>query len=483
MGMRGLGDTSVPEESEYRARPGVRQPAPTITIDTSAIAASYGEASNFLSYFQRPRSSSIERRPLLSFESRPTSPCDISSPAFRGNDKLLETQNLLTIPSTSSRRSSLDHAHSVSSYEGETLFSTPTLSDYDGFHGGSSEAISSHGPGNDDPFKGDPVEERETQVEDNPFAFSSRQLSRLFNPKNLKAFRALGGPQGLAIGLRTDLSSGLSLDETALEGTVDLDIVTSPINSNFLHKGYPSYAATMRSTTSPSTHHISSGRYVDRKRIFSTNRLPHRKSKNLLQIMWMTFNDKVLIILTTVAAISLILGLYQDFGQSEGYGGPKVRWVEGVTIMVAVAIVVIVGSLNDYQKEQQFSKLNRKVSNPTSALKAAKSYDRRKIAWSKLYGQESLYRFQFMTFLLEMYCILNLVIWSLQMECSLLVTTSDAMNPLSTANLIRKRKLQDTRLWPQSKWRQAWINLMRLILSSFQAARCWKGLAHTWLPV
>jgi P-type Ca2+ transporter type 2C len=359
--MRDPGDASVPKQSESRAKPGLRQPAPTITIDTSAVAASYGEPSNFSSYLHRQRSLSLERRPLLSFDSRPTSPCDISSPAFRGNDKLLETQNLLTIPGTSSRRSSFDHAHSVSSYEGETLFSTPTLSDYDGFHGGPSEAISSHGLGDDDPFILDTPEEHKSEVEDNPFPFSSRQLSKLFNPKNLRAFRASGGLQGLVIGLRTDLSSGLSLDETTLE----------PAGSVFTRKGYPSYGAIVSSTTSPPTHHVSSECYVDRKRIFGTNRLPQKKTKNLLQIMWMTFNDKVLIILTVVATISLILGLYQDFGQSERYGGPKVRWVEGVTIMVAVVIVVTVGSLNDYQKEQQFVKLNRKVSNSTNALKGS----------------------------------------------------------------------------------------------------------------
>jgi P-type Ca2+ transporter type 2C len=31
--------------------------------------------------------------------------------------------------------------------------------------------------------------------------------------------------------------------------------------------------------------------------------------------------------------------------------------------MVAVTIVVVVGSLNDYQKERQFIKLNKKASN------------------------------------------------------------------------------------------------------------------------
>jgi Ca2+-transporting ATPase len=86
-----------------------------------------------------------------------------------------------------------------------------------------------------------------------------------------------------------------------------------------------------------------------------------------LQIIWITFNDKVLIILTIVATLSLALGLYLDFGQLGRYGGPKVRWVEGVAIMVTVTIVVVVGFLNDYQKEQQFIKLNKRVDNSLSA--------------------------------------------------------------------------------------------------------------------
>ena len=39
---------------------------------------------------------------------------------------------------------------------------------------------------------------------------------------------------------------------------------------------------------------------------------------------------------------------------------PKISWVEGVAILVAVIIVVMVGSINDYQKEAQFRKLNAK---------------------------------------------------------------------------------------------------------------------------
>lgn len=57
-------------------------------------------------------------------------------------------------------------------------------------------------------------------VPDNKFAFSPGQLSKLFNPKSLNAFYALGGLDGLERGLRTDVKSGLSNDEDELDGAV-----------------------------------------------------------------------------------------------------------------------------------------------------------------------------------------------------------------------------------------------------------------------
>jgi Ca2+-transporting ATPase len=79
--------------------------------------------------------------------------------------------------------------------------------------------------------------------------------------------------------------------------------------------------------------------------------------------------DKVLIILSVAAIVSLALGLYQDLGtppdtyESTACGGTtcteaQVDWVEGVAITVAILIVVLVGSVNDWQKERQFQKLN-----------------------------------------------------------------------------------------------------------------------------
>ena len=54
----------------------------------------------------------------------------------------------------------------------------------------------------------------------------------------------------------------------------------------------------------------------------------------------------------------MALGFYQSF--RPGAQDP-VEWVEGVAILVAITIVTVVQSINDYQKERQFMKLNKKV--------------------------------------------------------------------------------------------------------------------------
>lgn len=83
---------------------------------------------------------------------------------------------------------------------------------------------------NDNPDDGDiltpkPSRGSDFEVENYKFAFSPGQLNKLLNPKNFSAFSALGGLSGLEKGLRTDMRSGLSIDETVLDGTVTFDEV------------------------------------------------------------------------------------------------------------------------------------------------------------------------------------------------------------------------------------------------------------------
>ncbi|KAL1641563.1 plasma membrane calcium [Didymella pomorum] len=216
-----------------------------------------------------------------------------------------------------------------------------------------------------DALQPDPGTEADFVIENNKFAFSPGQLAKLYNPKSLAAFKALGGLDGIEKGLRSDRTSGLSADEQYLEGSVTFqDVVSSSLTE-----------ATSRIPASKPTAHRGrddgAGAYADRKRVFSDNRLPEHKSKSIFQLAWAAYNDKVLLILSGAAVISLALGLYQTFGVAHDPGVPKVEWIEGVAIIAAIAIVVAVGAANDWQKERQFVRLNRKKEDRT--IKAIRS--------------------------------------------------------------------------------------------------------------
>ena len=223
------------------------------------------------------------------------------------------------------------------------------------------------------------------RTEDNKFAFSPGHLGKLINPKSLGAFYALGGLRGLERGLRTDRSTGLSIDETSIDGNVSFRDVVAPGIAMYGKNGdqLPEITAgeeqadgkgkkTKKSKNAvpipalpPIGHVDPNSPYADRKRIFRDNTLPKKKSKSLLRLILETWNDKVLILLTVAAIVSLALGLYETFDVEHEPGVPKVDWVEGVAIMVAVLIVVMVGSINDWQMERQFNRLNSKKEDRT----------------------------------------------------------------------------------------------------------------------
>ncbi|KAF9785616.1 hypothetical protein IL306_005384 [Fusarium sp. DS 682] len=209
----------------------------------------------------------------------------------------------------------------------------------------------------------DPGTEDMFRTEQNKFAFSPGQLSKLLNPKSLNAFYALGGIEGIEKGLLTDRNAGLSIDESTVDGGVAFHEVAP--------EGTPKYGTaggTIPERNADAAVHIPppkdpnpTGAFCDRKKIFRDNRLPEKKSKTLLEIAWTTYNDKVLILLTIAAIVSLALGLYQTFGGEHKKGEPKVEWVEGVAIIVAIVIVVLVGTINDWHMQRQFTRLTKKT--------------------------------------------------------------------------------------------------------------------------
>ncbi|KAI2469645.1 calcium-translocating P-type ATPase [Annulohypoxylon bovei var. microspora] len=303
-----------------------------------------------------------DARPSHSFDSardsRPTSPHNVSSPVTsRGTEK---GQAYLSVPDHHrSRQNSVDSedgSRSISSSQGDTVTAswqgekiTTSKQSFD------NEKIMK----DENALKPDQGKDADFQVENNPFAYSPGQLTKMFNPKSLSAFYQLGGLVGMEKGLRTNRDTGLSPDEKHLEGKVSFEQATNQAPSKLENEGLESPQTPIaRSDTAHG--HGSDERFFDRIRVYGDNRIPEKKGKSFLQLVWITYNDKVLILLSVAAVVSLAVGLYQTFGAEHTNGEPSVEWIEGVAIIAAIVIVVLVGSLNDWQKERQFAKLNRK---------------------------------------------------------------------------------------------------------------------------
>jgi Ca2+-transporting ATPase len=67
--------------------------------------------------------------------------------------------------------------------------------------------------------------------------------------------------------------------------------------------------------------------------------------------------------------------IYETTRHHEPTEPASVDWVEGVAICVAIIIVVLVGSLNDWQKERAFVRLNaKKDDREVKVVRSGKSF-------------------------------------------------------------------------------------------------------------
>ncbi|KAF7374979.1 Calcium-transporting ATPase [Mycena sanguinolenta] len=172
-----------------------------------------------------------------------------------------------------------------------------------------------------------------------PFRFRANILAMMLDPKNLEILEHMGGVDGLLDGLGVTSDTGLGMSGHG-DGRPGAGVGVS--HRHDPEKGDETVPAI--TFTDPeggkSTNWNSSGAFAtsldDRRHIYGEN-----------------------VLLSIAAVVSLALGLFQDLGPSKP-DGARVDWVEGVAIMVAIFIVVVVGSVNDWQKERQFQVLNDK---------------------------------------------------------------------------------------------------------------------------
>ncbi|KAF8267743.1 calcium-translocating P-type ATPase [Lactarius quietus] len=200
-----------------------------------------------------------------------------------------------------------------------------------------------------------------------PFAFKPLELMEFVDSKSLENLERLGGIVGLTYGLRTNSLWGLSTSP----GSPDPDtpygapVITSTVGSSAgVTEGLQGAASLNASGLGrPASFSLSApdkATIDDRQRIYGQNILPQRPSKGLLRLMWLELHDKVLVLLSIATVVSLALGAFLDFSSARLEGEPSVDWAQCSAIIVAILIVVFVGSLNKWQKEKQFKALNEK---------------------------------------------------------------------------------------------------------------------------
>ncbi|KAK0051870.1 PMCA2 [Biomphalaria pfeifferi] len=111
-----------------------------------------------------------------------------------------------------------------------------------------------------------------------------------------------------------------------------------------------------------------------RKKIYGSNVIPPKPPKTFLQLVWEALQDVTLIILIVAAIISLGLSFYkapkedqtgireEDTYESSGSDFEEAAgWIDGLAILVAVVVVVLVTAFNDWSKEKQFRGLQSRI--------------------------------------------------------------------------------------------------------------------------
>ncbi|KAE9567132.1 Calcium-transporting ATPase 2 [Colletotrichum fructicola] len=215
----------------------------------------------------------------------------------------------------------------------------------------------------------------DSNIQNNKFAFTPTQLHKLITARSLSALHAFGGLPGLAAGLRTDLAAGLSVDETDLDGAISFQ---EAVAAGEAHRS----AEITPLPTAPTHEHgfkidLDIGQheekgFTDRRRIFGENRLPKRKQKSFMRLAWIAFNDKLMFLLTLSATISLALGIYESVDAAESEN--KIQWVDGVTVVVAIFVIVFASAATDWQKNHRFAKLNeRKEQRDVKVIRSGKT--------------------------------------------------------------------------------------------------------------
>ncbi|KAI8914912.1 hypothetical protein DFJ77DRAFT_463922 [Powellomyces hirtus] len=165
------------------------------------------------------------------------------------------------------------------------------------------------------------------------FGLTADQMYDLIDPKNPEEYAKLGGLNAFLEKLKVDKNTGLKSSTVPKPAAHHDDT-----EANVAHAA----AEAVDPIDGPA-----------RRDAFGANTLPEPISKTLLAFMLDALKDKTLIVLCIAALVEIAVGIYKLIDKND-----TLALIDGFAILVAVLIVVLVASVNDFRKQAQFRKLN-----------------------------------------------------------------------------------------------------------------------------
>ena len=177
----------------------------------------------------------------------------------------------------------------------------------------------------------------ESPAEDD-FQINQTQLRQIAQSKGSHLFDGarVASVFQLAAALRTSLELGLAVDDA------DFKSRAAVFGSNTLPQKEEVSCLHFKPVHVHTLILASDGHFAD---------FAHSLQTSFLELVKGALSDFTVLILLGSGIVSTILGLTVDTSDA--------GWIEGAAILVAVALVVLVTAVNDYQKEKQFRELNK----------------------------------------------------------------------------------------------------------------------------
>lgn len=149
---------------------------------------------------------------------------------------------------------------------------------------------------------------------DDPYGANLEYLFELMERKDLGKLAELGGVEGIARRLQSDLEGGIQAESAPL-----------------------------------------------REQLYGKNELWKKEPVTFLEFFLEALSDKIIIILGIAACISIIFGMTLPDPHSGNVERSK-GWIEGTAILISIMVVTLVGSINNYEKAKKFEEMEAEQS-------------------------------------------------------------------------------------------------------------------------